>query len=72
MPNLEEIQIEIDCLIERAAIMEFDGGMTRVDAQNAAARLRGMKDWDAAREFVKGSKKESGGRKCLDHTSRPP
>ena len=60
MPNqLEEIQIEIDCLIERAAIMEFEGGMTRADAQNAAARLRGMKDWDAAREFVKAAKKKA-------------
>ena len=57
--KLEEIQIEIDCLIERAAIMEFDGGMTRADAQNAAARLRGMKDWDAAREFVKAAKKKA-------------
>ena len=60
MPNqLEEIQTEIDCLIERAAIMEFEGGMTRADAQNAAARLRGMKDWDAAREFVKAAKKKA-------------
>ena len=57
--KLEEIQIEIDCLIERAAIMEFDGGMTRADAQNAAARLRGMKDWNAAREFVKAAKKKA-------------
>ena len=29
MPNpLDEIKIEIDCLIERAAIMEFGGGMS--------------------------------------------
>lgn len=57
--KLEEIQIEIDCLIERAAIMEFDGGMTRADAQNAAARVRGIKDWDAAREFVKAARKKA-------------
>jgi hypothetical protein len=36
MPNLDEIQKEIDCLIER-----------------------GMKDWNAAREFVKAARKKA-------------
>ena len=35
---------------ERAAIMEYDGGLTRKEAENAAARLHGYTDW---RKYVK-------------------
>jgi hypothetical protein len=32
---------------ERAAIMEYDGGMTRFDAETQAARLQGVHRWEA-------------------------
>ena len=36
---------------ERAAIMEYDGGLTRKEAENAAARLHGYTDWREYCEF---------------------
>lgn len=38
--------IDRDAIEERAAIMEYDGGLTRTKAQDEAARLHGFKDWD--------------------------
>jgi hypothetical protein len=32
---------------ERAAIMEFDGGMTRFQAETKAARAQGVSRWEA-------------------------
>lgn len=40
--NLKRDQVE-----ERAAIMEYDGGLSRQDAQEQAARAHGFKDWAA-------------------------
>ena len=34
-----------DDVEERAAIMEYDGGLSRTDAQDQAARAHGFKDW---------------------------
>ena len=39
------------CAIEeRAAILEYDAGLPRKDAENKAAQMHGFKDW---REYVK-------------------
>lgn len=36
----------LSCAIqERAAILEYDAGMTREEAENAAARAYGYRDW---------------------------
>ncbi|MDF1706915.1 MAG: hypothetical protein P1U72_02355 [Paracoccaceae bacterium] len=38
-----------DCFEERAAIMEFCGGMTRFQAETLAARAQGVSRWKALR-----------------------
>ena len=38
--------IDINDAIERAAIMEFDGGMARKDAEDYTARLYGYARWE--------------------------
>lgn len=37
--------VNLDDAEERAAIMEYDGGMTRAKAEQATAELRGYKSW---------------------------
>ena len=48
--------MNIDAFEERAAIMEFDGGMTRFQAETEAAAAQGVQRWeaigDAARRVV--------------------
>jgi len=39
--------MDVDTFIERAAIMEFDGGLSRFDAETAAARAQGVERWEA-------------------------
>jgi len=39
--------IDLDAFEERAAIMEFDGGMTRFQAETEAAKLQGVTRWEA-------------------------
>lgn len=43
-----DLDIEtLSCAIqERAAILEYDAGMTREEAENTAARAYGYKDWE--------------------------
>ncbi|WP_197922919.1 hypothetical protein [Thiosulfatihalobacter marinus] len=38
---------DIDAFEERAAIAEYDGGLTRSEAENLAARAQGFRDADA-------------------------
>lgn len=38
---------DADAFEERAAIMEFDGGMSRFKAETEAARLQGVERWQA-------------------------
>ena len=38
---------------ERAAIMEYDGGLSRQDAQDQADRAHGFKDWAAYEKETK-------------------
>lgn len=40
-------------LEERAAIMEFDAGMSRQDAEREAARLHGFENWKQAMDATK-------------------
>ena len=37
-----------EALIERAAIQQYDGGLTRWQAQDAAAKARGYRTWAEA------------------------
>lgn len=39
--------IDLDQFVERAAIMEFDGGLTRFQAETEAARAQGVTRWQA-------------------------
>ena len=47
---MQQLTFDADAWAERAAIMEFDGGMTRFAAETAAARLQGMERWQAIKE----------------------
>jgi hypothetical protein len=37
--------LEADLIEERAAILEYDAGMTREEAEDTAARAYGYRDW---------------------------
>jgi hypothetical protein len=39
--------IDVDTFLERAAIMEFDGGLSRYQAETEAARAQGVARWQA-------------------------
>ena len=43
---MAERMIDLDAFEERAAIMEFDGGMTRFEAETAAAKAQGFSRWE--------------------------
>lgn len=45
--------IDVDTFEERAAIMEFDGGMTRFRAETEAARAQGYQRWEVLDEIRK-------------------
>lgn len=42
--------IDVDQFEERAAIMEFDGGMSRFRAETEAAKAQGVQRWQALKE----------------------
>lgn len=39
--------MDLDAFDERAAIMEFDGGLSRFDAETQAAKAQGKTRWEA-------------------------
>lgn len=39
--------IDVDLFIERAAIMEFEGGLSRYQAETEAAKAQGVPRWQA-------------------------
>lgn len=39
--------LDLDAFAERAAIMEFDGGLSRFEAETEAARAQGVTRWQA-------------------------
>lgn len=41
------VTFDVDAFEERAAIMEFDGGLSRFEAETAAAQAQGVKRWEA-------------------------
>lgn len=41
------MRFDVDSFVERRAIMEFDGGMSRFKAETEAARLQGVERWQA-------------------------
>ncbi|THD73243.1 hypothetical protein E7681_11100 [Thalassobius vesicularis] len=47
---------DIDAFEERAAIVEYDGGLSRSDAENVAARAQGIRDaahyWQVVADYV--------------------
>lgn len=43
--------MNLDRFVERAAIMEFDGGMSRFVAETAAAESQGVKRWEVLNEI---------------------
>ena len=43
--------MNIEAWDERAAIMEFEGGMTRFEAETKAAREQGFERWEIAHEI---------------------
>ena len=59
--------LDVDQFAERAAICEFDGGMSRFDAETAAAQEQGLARWQAvkfskeARDAQRDGHSEGGG-----------
>jgi hypothetical protein len=45
-----DAEINAYAIEERAAILEYDAGLPRKEAENKAAQMHGFKDW---REYVK-------------------
>lgn len=47
---------DIDAFEERAAIVEYDGGLSRSDAEHVAARAQGFRDaahyWQVLADYV--------------------
>ena len=47
---------DIDAFEERAAIMEYDGGLSRLEAENRAAQAQGFRDadhyWQVLADYV--------------------
>ncbi len=43
---------DIDAFEERAAIMEYEGGLTRREAEDRAARAQGFRDFDHYRQVL--------------------
>ena len=41
-----DVEVIREMIEERAAILEYDAGMTREEAENTAARAYGYKDWE--------------------------
>jgi len=46
------MQIDLDAFEERAAIMQYDGGMSRYQAETEAARAQGKTRWEVL-EYAK-------------------
>lgn len=44
---------DADQFAERAAIMEFDGGLSRFEAETQAAKAQGISRWEALNEIGK-------------------
>lgn len=42
--------LDVDRFVERAAIIEFDGGMDRFEAETLAAQAQGVTRWQAMQE----------------------
>lgn len=45
--------MDFEAYEERAAIMEFDGGLSRFEAETAAAKAQGLQRWEAVNEIRK-------------------
>lgn len=45
--------LDLDAFEERSAIMEFDGGMSRFEAETRAAAEQGVTRWEAINEIRK-------------------
>ena len=46
--------VNVDQFLERAAIMEYDGGLSRFAAETAAAKAQGFDRWQAIGAVAKG------------------
>lgn len=52
--------MDLDAFEERAAIMEFDGGLSRFEAETQAARAQGFTRWEVL-DAIKRRNSERGG-----------
>jgi hypothetical protein len=68
MGVLAVTELEMDLWEERAAIMEFDAGMTRFEAETKAAEGVGRKRWEFINENIR--RNTSGGRNIGQTSSR--
>jgi hypothetical protein len=54
------MKIDLDAWEERAAIMEFDGGLTRFAAETEAAKRQGKTRWEIIEHAKRGGNPASG------------
>lgn len=59
--------MDLDAFEERAAIMEFDGGLSRFEAETQAAQAQGFTRWEVL-DAIKRRNSERGG----DHRQAAP
>lgn len=44
-----EMALDVDAFEERAAIVEYEGGLSRFEAETQAAKEQGLERWEALR-----------------------
>jgi hypothetical protein len=58
--------MDLDRFEERAAIMEFDGGMTRFQAETLAAQAQGRQRWEFKDEISKRNSEKARDQRSAD------
>lgn len=64
-------RFDVDRFVERAAIQEFDGGLSRFEAETQAARSQGVERWEALR-MVKEATDANGSGNAGGHGDNAP
>lgn len=58
--------IDVDAFLERAAILEFEAGLSRYQAECSAARMQDCQRWEAMKA-VKDAERMGNSAKARDH-----
>lgn len=53
-------ETKTDAIEERAAILEYDAGLPRKEAENMAAQMHGFKDWREYEQAIRTNSRNKG------------